>query len=360
MILILTLILISILILILTLILILILTLILIHPFETVLIMIRQILKEYNVKGGRMDQHFLADVAALDEIVAAASLEPSDIVLEIGGGIGNLSERIAPRVFKLIIIELDPRMVHILKSRLSVFPNIEIIAGDVMDADLTQIPFNKIVANLPYSISSDVTLKLLQSDFDAAVLMYQYEFAQRLTADAGGKEYGRLSVHVQYKTEASMVLKVPKNSFEPAPKVDSAVVRLIPRPDPYPVRDENFFFSVTKALFSQRRKKIKNALLGSHLESALPDFKAVLEEMSPQAFAPENCGAADTAYTAGAADAAVEEIPIPSGPISPGLAGKTVADILSMRAEELAPLDIAHLSDLLYDRFEDKIKKRKG
>lgn len=286
--------------------------------------MVYQILKEYGVKGGRMDQHFLTDAAALDEIVDAAQLEPSDIVLEIGGGIGNLSERIAPRVSKLIIIELDPQMVRILKSRLAVYENIEIIQGNVMKVDLSKLPFNKIVANLPYSISSDVTLKFLQHDFDLAVLMYQYEFAQRLTAAPGGKEYGRLSVHVQYKTDASLILKVPKNSFEPAPKVDSAVILLAPRQATYPVDDTIFFFSVTKALFSQRRKKIKNTLLGSPLNMEIPGLKELLENLSGQPFV---------------GDA-----------VSEALQNKTVGDVLSMRAEELSPADIAHFSNLLHRR----------
>lgn len=287
--------------------------------------MVYQILKEYGVKGGKMDQHFLTDAAALNEIVFSAQLEPSDIVLEIGGGIGNLSERIAPRVSKLIIIELDPQMVHILKSRLSVYENIEIISGNVMDVDLSKLPFNKIVANLPYSISSEVTLKFLQHDFDLAVLMYQYEFAQRLAAEPGGKDYGRLSVHVQYKTDASLILKVPKSSFEPAPKVDSAVILLAPRPAAYPVEDEKFFFAVTKALFSQRRKKIKNTLLGSPLNSEIPNLKSVLESLS------------DLPFEAEASE----------------LQNKTVGDILSMRAEELSPADIAHFSNLLY-RYKSK------
>lgn len=280
-----------------------------------------------------MDQHFLIDAAALDEIVAAADLEPFDVVLEIGGGIGNLSERIAPRVQKLIIIELDPQMVHVLKSRLSVYSNIEIIAGDVMDIDLSGLPFNKVVANLPYSISSDVTLKLLQSDFEAAVLMYQYEFAQRLTAAPGGKEFGRLSVHVQYKTEASLILKVPKVSFEPVPKVDSAVIRLLPRADRYPVRDEKFFFSVTKALFSQRRKKIKNTLLGSPLTSEVPDLKRLLEDLSPQAFTPEDGNGFPTASSE-----------------------RTVGDVLGMRAEELSPFEIACFSNLIYQEIDRRKK----
>ncbi|MDR2943880.1 MAG: 16S rRNA (adenine(1518)-N(6)/adenine(1519)-N(6))-dimethyltransferase RsmA [Methanosarcinales archaeon] len=284
--------------------------------------MVYQILKEYGVKGGRMDQHFLTDAAVLDEIIDAAQLEPSDIVLEIGGGIGNLSERIAPRVSELIIIELDPQMVRILKSRLSVYENIKIISGNVMDVDLSELPFNKIVANLPYSISSDVTLKFLQRDFDRAVLMYQYEFARRLTAEPGGKEYGRLSVHVRYKTDASMILKVPKSAFEPAPKVDSAVISLIPRQVSYPVDDKSFFFEVTKALFSQRRKKIKNTLLGSSLNASMPNLKELLERLSGQPFAADG--------------------------VSVPLLEKTAGDILSMRAEELSPADIARFSNLLY------------
>ena len=291
--------------------------------------MVQEILKEYHVKGGKMDQHFLIDTSALDEIVAAANLEPSDIVLEIGGGIGNLSERIAYRVQKLIIIELDPQMVSILKSRLFVYSNVEIIEGDVMDIDFSNLPFNKIVANLPYSISSDVTLKILKHKFDAAVLMYQYEFAQRLTAPSGNKDYGRLSVHVQYKTEASMILKVPKKSFEPAPKVDSAVIKLIPRPTLYPVKSEEFFFDVTKAIFSQRRKKIKNTLLGSEL-SQISDLKTKLKELEHRTF--DESAEFKTANKT---------------------AGKTVEKVLSMRAEELSPLEIARFSNLLYEKIEE-------
>jgi len=296
--------------------------------------MVREILKEYNVKGGRMDQHFLIDAVALDEIVAAAELNPSDIVLEIGGGIGNLSERIAPRVQKLIIIELDPQMIAVLKSRLSVFSNIEIVAGNVMDVDFSKLPFNKIIANLPYSISSDVTLKILKHKFDAAVLMYQYEFAQRLTADSGNKDYGRLSVHVQYKTKASMILKVPKSSFEPAPKVDSAVIKLVPRSERYPVKNEKFFYSMTKAIFGQRRKKIKNTLLSSDL-NRIPELKRILEEMEHQVF---------------------DEIEKSENGISESkksaVAGKTVGEVLSMRAEELSPFEIARFSNLLYEKTE--------
>jgi 16S rRNA (adenine1518-N6/adenine1519-N6)-dimethyltransferase len=262
----------------------------------------------------------LVDAAALDRIVQTAALESTDTVLEIGGGIGNLSERIAPRVCKLIIIELDPQMVAVLKDRLAVFPNIEIVSGDVMDVDLSAFRFNKVVANLPYSISSDVTLKLLRHPFDTAVLMYQYEFAQRLTASAGGKEYGRLSVHVQYKTDASFVFKVSKGAFEPAPKVDSAVVRLQQRPVSYSVKDESFFFDVTKVLFSQRRKKIKNTLL-SGLSGSVPHLKEILDCLSEKSF-----------------DSAVFE-------------NQTVGDILSRRAEELPPADIAHLSNLIYEHI---------
>ena len=297
--------------------------------------MIRQILIDYNIKGGKMDQHFLTDISTLDSIIDAANLEPTDVVLEIGGGIGNLSERIAPRVRKLIIIELDPQMIHVLKSRLSVFENIEIISGNVMDVDLSVLPFNKIVANLPYSISSDVTLKLLQSEFDIAVLMYQYEFAMRLTADAGSKDYGRLSVHVQSKSDASLILKVPKDYFEPAPKVDSAVIQLVPKSEFYSVSDEKFFFSVTKALFSQRRKKIKNTLLGSALKSEMPNLKEDLEFLSAQPFISNSDSTSENAFNA---------------KLSPELFEKTIGDVLSMRAEELSPYDIAHFSNILFSR----------
>ncbi|WNY25136.1 16S rRNA (adenine(1518)-N(6)/adenine(1519)-N(6))-dimethyltransferase RsmA [Methanolapillus millepedarum] len=301
-----------------------------------VLFMVRQILKDYHVKGGRMDQHFLVDAHALDSIADAAELEPSDVVLEIGGGIGNLSERIAPKVSKLIIIELDPKMVDILKDRLSVFSNVEIIHQNVMETDFETLLFNKIVANLPYSISSDITLKILQSDFDAAVLMYQYEFAKRLVAPAGGKDYGRLSVHTQYKSDASFLFKVPKGAFEPAPKVDSAVIRLVKKdlsnpsennsPSSFSVQNEDFFFDVTKVLFAQRRKKIKNTLLAGASQLNFSNLKDALDRLGQQSFTP-------------------------SGPSK--LSGKKVADILDRRAEELTPAEIASLSDLLYSKKTD-------
>ncbi|MDV0446522.1 Ribosomal RNA small subunit methyltransferase A [Methanosarcinaceae archaeon Ag5] len=272
-----------------------------------------------------MDQHFLVDIHALDSIAEAADLYPSDIVLEIGGGIGNLSERIAPKVSKLIIVELDPKMVAVLKSRLAVFSNVEIIHANVMDVDFTALGFNKIVANLPYSISSDITLKMLQHDFDAAVLMYQYEFAKRLVAPAGGKEYGRLSVHTQYKTDAAFLLKVPKGAFEPAPKVDSGVIKLSRKENAetaFTVQNEDFFFDVTKVMFAQRRKKIKNTLLAGASQLNMPNLKDGLDELGHESFN------------------------LPNSKLNE----KNVTEILDMRAEELTPAEIAHLSDLLYQK----------
>ena len=289
--------------------------------------MIRKILKAYKVRGGRMDQHFLIDRATLDDIAAAAALTKDDVVLEIGGGIGNLSERLARRAKKLYIIEKDPRMVEILTHRLLGtediggglsglgFENVEIIEGDVLEQDLSAIPFNKVVANLPYSISSGITLRLLELKFDTAVLMYQYEFAKRLAAPAGGKDYGRLSVHAQYKADVSLIRDVPKSFFDPVPEVDSAVVRLVPRPADYDVGDADYFLRVTQALFGQRRKKVKNTLINNRNMIGIPDMKEIIDNLCPE-------------------DVTESEI----------------LDMTDRRPEELPPEKIAYLAGFLYGK----------
>ncbi len=216
------------------------------------------------MRGGHHDQHFLVHEKTLDTIANAASLCAEDTVLEIGGGIGNLTQRLLTQAGHVVVVEIDPELVRVLEHRFKDCQNLEIIQGDVLK--ITLPPFNKIVANLPYSISSPLTFKLFEHDFELAILMYQYEFAARMVAQKGSKDYSRLSVNTRYFADTSIIMKVPPSFFEPRPEVWSAVVRLVPGPAPFEVKNKQLFFDMVNTSFLQRRKKIRNSLLkGGHL-----------------------------------------------------------------------------------------------
>ncbi|MDD4749496.1 MAG: 16S rRNA (adenine(1518)-N(6)/adenine(1519)-N(6))-dimethyltransferase RsmA [Methanosarcinaceae archaeon] len=260
--------------------------------------MVRSILKKYNIKGGTFDQHFLVDSGYLDRIVAAAELSPEDIVLEIGAGIGNLTERLAKQAKKVVAIELDPRLVEVLKARFKACEKLEILAGDALKVDFPA--FDKVVSNLPYSISSEITFKLLQHPFKLGILMYQYEFAKRMVSSPNHKDYSRLTVNTAYFAEASILMKVPKGAFQPVPEVDSAVIKLVPRPSPFQVQDEAFFLNFVTAVFSQRRKKLRNAILNTNHLLKLPAVKEAVNQL-PAEFLnkrPENLKACELAEVA--------------------------------------------------------------
>ncbi|AKB54390.1 MULTISPECIES: 16S rRNA (adenine(1518)-N(6)/adenine(1519)-N(6))-dimethyltransferase RsmA [Methanosarcina] len=239
--------------------------------------LVRSLLKKYNIKGGTFDQHFLVDAGYLDRIVAAAELGPEDVVLEIGAGIGNLTERLAKKAKKVIAIELDPVLVRVLHDRFDKVENIEIIAGDALKVEFPE--FNKVVSNLPYSISSEITFKLLRHNFKLGILMYQYEFAARMVSLPNCKDYSRLTVDTCYFADASILMKVPKSAFQPAPEVDSAVIRLVPRPAPFEVKNQAFFMDFVSAVFSQRRKKLKNAILNMNHVLKIPSIKEVIARL---------------------------------------------------------------------------------
>lgn len=139
--------------------------------------------------------------------------------------------------------------------------------------------FDKVVSNLPYSISSEITFKLLRYKFKLGILMYQYEFAARMVSPPGRKDYSRLTVDTYYFADASILMKVPKGAFQPAPEVDSAVVKLVPRPSPFEVRDEAFFLEFVAAVFSQRRKKLRNSILNTNSMLKIPDIKEVVNQL---------------------------------------------------------------------------------
>ena len=238
----------------------------------------------------RLGQNFLLDDSVVSRSVGFAGLNSKDIVLEIGPGLGNLTEEILKSGAKVVGVEQDPAFCKFLERRFG--GRVRIVQADAVKAFLPG--FNKVVSNLPYQISSPITFKLLDIGFDVAVLMLQREFAERMIAKPGTDDYGRLSVGVYYRADCEIMLNVPRHAFWPQPKVDSCVVRLVPRPPPFKVKDRQAFFDVTRAIFSHRRKKISNSLkvdpavaslVTSEIESSLdklPDASKRAEELSPE------------------------------------------------------------------------------
>lgn len=252
-----------------------------------------------------MGQHFLLDEGVCRRQAEFAELSKDDVVLEVGPGIGTLTRYIAEAAKKVIAVEKDARLATYLKNSAEwAEKNVDVIHGDALKAEFP--PFNKIVSNIPYNISSDITFKFLEHKFDLAVILYQKEFAERLVAVQGGEEYSRLSVNAYYRAKAEIVGKVHRSSFYPPPKVDSAIVRLAPRKRPaFLVKDEKLFFKTTLCIFNHRRKKIRNCLINDHAA-----FGIGREEM--RAFADKNAFA-------------------------------------DKRAEELEPEEMGTLADELYD-----------
>jgi len=238
----------------------------------------------------RLGQNFLLDDSVVKRCVEYAELSRGDTVLEIGPGIGNLTEELLKTGAKVVAIEQDSEFCAFLTKRFG--ERIELVQADAVKAFLPE--FNKVVSNLPYQISSPITFRLLKQSFDVAVLMLQKEFAERMIAKQGSQEYGRLSVGVYYRADCEIVLNVPRHAFWPQPKVDSCVVKLVPRSPPFRVTDEEAFSRVTQAIFSHRRKKISNSLrvdpsVASMIKDrhadmldALPYASRRAEELSPE------------------------------------------------------------------------------
>lgn len=207
----------------------------------------------------KKDQHFLIDKCILNHIIEYGDLNSSDAVLEIGAGYGNLTGQLVKRAGKVIAVEMDPE----LASSINKSENLEVLVGDALKLEFPQ--FNKVISNLPYSISSPVTFKLLKRKFDLGILMYQHEFAKRMVAVPGSKDYGRLSITVQYYADVKILEVVPPSAFSAPPQVSSAIVKLVPRSPPYAVKDKDFFMRFLTAVFSQRRKTLRKAILNNSM-----------------------------------------------------------------------------------------------
>ncbi len=224
----------------------------------------KSILNQYGIKLNKsLGQNYLIDKNKRDQIIGFGNITGNDVVLEIGTGIGTLTIELAKKAKKVIAIEQDTRICEILAKRLEDenIDNVELINDDALKVEFPK--FNKIISNLPYQISSPITFKFLDYDFDLAVLMYQKEFAERMNGEVGTKNYSRLSAMLYFKCDVVKLTDVSSESFIPKPEIDSTVVCLKPKENPIPDDDFAFYSKVTKALFQHRNKKIKNALIDS-------------------------------------------------------------------------------------------------
>ncbi len=233
----------------------------------------RQILEKYGFSFKKsLGQNFLIDTNILRNIVHHSHVTEESGAIEIGPGIGALTEQLAKSCQKVVAFEIDQRLLPILADTLSEYDNVKVIHEDVLKADVKSVIEEEfagkvkdlhVVANLPYYVTTPIIMKLLEEKLPLSgiTVMLQKEVADRMAAKPGTKEYGSLSIAVQYYTEASVAMIVPKTVFVPQPNVDSAVIHLAIREKPaVDVIDESFFFMVTRASFAQRRKTILNNL----------------------------------------------------------------------------------------------------
>ena len=218
-------------------------------------------------------QNFLTDTNILQKIVDTAEIDDQVNVIEIGPGIGALTEFLAERAAEVMAFEIDHRLVPILADTLRDFGNVTVVNEDILKVDLAQHIQNfknpdlpiKVVANLPYYITTPILMHLIESGipFSEFVVMMQKEVADRISAQPNTKAYGSLSIAVQYYMTAKVAFIVPRTVFVPAPNVDSAILKMVRRPEPaVAVEDESFFFKISKASFTHRRKTLWNNLTG--------------------------------------------------------------------------------------------------
>lgn len=246
----------------------------------------QEILKKYGFSFKKsLGQNFLIDPNILRNIVSHADLTKDSAAVEIGPGIGALTEHLARAAGKVVSFEIDQRLLPVLEDTLSPYDNVQIIHSDILEADTKTIFAEQladfedimVVANLPYYVTTPILLKLLHDRLPirGMVVMMQKEVADRITAKPGTKEYGSLSIAIQYYMDAEVAMTVPKTVFMPPPNVDSAVIKLTRRDEPaVQVKDEDFLFLVSRGSFVQRRKTILN-----NLQTSLPEGKARKEEI---------------------------------------------------------------------------------
>jgi len=239
---------------------------------------IREELAKYGLfPRKRLGQHFLVDRNILDKVVRTAQIEKEDVVLEVGPGLGEMTIALARQAKKVIAVEIDSKLAAILDKKMKNYPNVEVVNSDILKLDFNRFlkkeghPI-KVVANLPYQISTPLLFRFIESKeiFSSFTLMLQKEVAERMVASPGGKEYGPLSIFIQMASDVSICFFIKPSAFFPPPKVESAVVQMAWKERPIIERqNEEWFKKVVKACFGYRRKTLINAL--KHSKLTLPE-----------------------------------------------------------------------------------------
>ncbi|HEY8363914.1 MAG TPA: 16S rRNA (adenine(1518)-N(6)/adenine(1519)-N(6))-dimethyltransferase RsmA [Tissierellaceae bacterium] len=250
---------------------------------------VKEILSKYGFEFSKsLGQNFLIDGNIIRKIAEKANITGEDYILEIGPGIGTLTEELAIRAKKVVAIELDKNLMPILDETLGEYKNVEIINGDVLKVDLKRIIEEKldngpvkVVANLPYYVTTPIITKLLESNLnlDSIIVMVQKEVAERMKAKPGSKDYGSLSVYVNFFSIPEIIIHVPKTVFMPQPKVDSAVIKLDIKKN-LPDIDRDKFFRVIRAAFSKRRKTLLNSLSSYGFDIDKETIRETLENIN--------------------------------------------------------------------------------
>lgn len=251
------------------------------------------IMKQNNISANKsLGQNFLIDENVVMGIIDSSNINKEDLVIEIGPGLGTLTSKLLEKAGKVICVELDPKMVSIIEERFKLYKNIEIINKDILKIDLNKlikenkketIKSVKVVANLPYYITTPIIMKLLEDrlDLESITVMIQKEVAQRLASVPGEKDTGSITYTVWYYTEPKIVLEVPKDSFIPEPEVTSSVIKLDvlknPRIEP---KDKKMFFKIIKVAFMQKRKTLVNALTNGKIFETREDAEKALKELN--------------------------------------------------------------------------------
>ena len=251
-----------------------------------------EVLQKYQFHfAKKFGQNFLIDTHVLDKIVRAAEITPEDYVLEIGPGIGTLTQYLCESAKHVFAVEIDDNLIPILQDTLSPYDNVTVIHNDVLKLDINKLVEEKcegkrikVVANLPYYITTPILMGLFESHvpMESVTVMVQKEVAQRMQALPGGKDYGALSLAVQFYAEPYIVANVPPNCFMPRPNVGSAVIRLtLHENPPTTVKDESLMFRIIRASFNQRRKTLLNGLNNSpEIKASKEQIQAAFEKLS--------------------------------------------------------------------------------
>lgn len=249
------------------------------------------ILKKYHITANKkLGQNFLINDEVINGIVEASNIQKEDLVIEIGPGLGTLTSELLENAGKVIAIELDENMLPILNDRFKLYDNFELLNEDVLKVDLNKLISEnmgglskaKVVANLPYYITTPIIMKLLEDklNIESITVMVQKEVADRITAKPGDKLSGSITYSVDYYAEAEKIVFVDKSSFIPAPEVDSEVIKLQIREEPkVHVENEELFFKVIKASFMQRRKTLLNGLNNSGIIKDKETLKEILQKL---------------------------------------------------------------------------------